>query len=67
MKKTIMLSCAIAAMLFVVEFAGCKSENIQVIHNDNVVTNNVPVKAFNDEIYIWENWIIGTNRVHSID
>lgn len=44
---------------------GCLSK-IQVIHNDNVVTNSVPMKAFNDESYVWETWTIGTNRVDNI-
>ena len=46
---------------------GCKSNNTYVIHNDNVVTNNVPMKAFNDENYIWESWTFSTNEVKNID
>ena len=63
---------AIACMLlaaFIVGCTGCtsESEKIYVIHYDNAVTNNVPMKAFNDEVYVWENWTIGTNKVQSLD
>ena len=67
MKKALAFSVISAALVFIVGFSGCKSENIQVIHNDKVVTNSVPVKAFNDEVYVWENWTFGTNKVEKIN
>lgn len=68
MKKIIICSL-FTSFVFIscVGFNGCKSDKIQVIHNDKVVTNSVPMKAFNDESYVWENWIIGTNQVKNID
>ena len=60
----------IACLIFIslaVWFPGCKSEKIQVIKTDKVITNSVPVKAFNDETYIWENWAFSTNSVDKID
>jgi len=62
-----MFLCLIASTAIAFSFIGCTSEKIQVIRNDKVVTNNVPMKAFNDESYIWENWTFGTNRVEKID
>lgn len=63
MKK---IAC-LTIMSFALWLPGCKSEKINVIHTDTVVTNSVPVKAFNDETYIWETWQFGTNRVDKID
>lgn len=64
MKNTVF--CMLLAA-FLVGCNGCSSDKTIVIHNDNVVTNNVPMKAFNDEVYVWENWTIGTNKVQSLD
>lgn len=66
MKKST-LCCLIASFVIAFSFIGCTSEKIQIIRNDKVVTNSVPVKAFNDESYIWENWTFGTNRVEKLD
>ena len=63
MKK---IAC-LTVMSLAIWFPGCKSGKINVIHTDAVVTNSVPVKAFNDETYIWETWQFGTNRVDRID
>lgn len=41
--------------------AGC-GKTIDVIHTDNVVTNNVSFRSFSDETYVWETWTYGTNR-----
>ena len=66
MKKTV-ATLAFAALTFcLVGCSGCKSK-IQVIHNGNVVTNTVPVKAFNDESYVWEGWKVSTNKVNKVD
>lgn len=44
--------------------AGCKTkEQLHVIQPQTVVTNSVPVKAFNDEHYVWEGFIFSTNQV----
>lgn len=40
---------------------GC-IRKIQVIDNNNVVTNTVSTTAFQDENYVWENWFFGTNK-----
>lgn len=63
MKK---LAC-LALISFAVWLPGCKSDKIQVIQADKTITNSVPVKAFNDETYIWENWVFSTNSVDKID
>lgn len=65
MKKLIL--CSILAISVLAGIVGCSTSKIQVIHNDNIVTNNVPMRAFNDESYIWENWTYSTNRIDSID
>lgn len=68
MKKAIctaMMLCTLS--LCIVGCNGCKADKINVIHTDNVVTNTVPTKAFNDESYVWENWSFGTNKVDKID
>ena len=54
------------AFITIATIVGCKSEKIYVIKNDNVVTNTVPLKSFNDENYVWENWTFGTNEVKNI-
>lgn len=64
--KTYVISM-FAAMVVAFSISGCKSQKINVIHNDTVVTNSVPLKAFNDENYVWESWTIGTNKVDNID
>ena len=47
--------------------AGCKTkEQIQVIQPQVVVTNSIPVKAFNDERYVWEGFIFSTNQVKEV-
>jgi len=48
--------CATLAVL-----TGC-GKTIDVIHNDNVVTNTVSFRSFQDESYVWETWSYGTNR-----
>ena len=51
-------------------FTGCifdSTESIYVVHNDNVVTNTVPLKGFNDESYVWESWQFGTNKVEKVN
>lgn len=68
MKKT--MSIALAVVMLAVGLPvvnGCKTHKIQIIENTDVVTNNVPMQAFNDDCYIWEKWTTGTNRVDSID
>ena len=68
MKKTITLAVvSLAFVACIIGCNGCKSTSIQVIHNDKVGKNNVPVKAFNDETYVWENWTIGTNKVNILE
>lgn len=62
MKKIILYSILTASTM--AGIIGCSTSKIQIIHNDNVVTNNVPMRAFNDENYIWENWTYSTNRVN---
>lgn len=47
--------------------SGCTGDKIQIINNQNVVTNVVPTKAFNDETYVWENWQFSTNQVDKIE
>lgn len=41
---------------------GCTTRDIQPAHN----TNAVPMKAFNDEVYVWESWQFSTNEVNNI-
>ena len=67
MKSIITAFFALVAVAFITGFSGCTSESIQVIHNDKVVTNNVPLKAFNDEMYVWENWTFSTNKADIIE
>lgn len=67
MSKKYIFSVITALTLLCVGFNGCTSEKIQVIHNTQVITNNVPVQSFNDENYVWENWTFGTNEVKNID
>lgn len=57
---TLLVGFALSSMTHIV---GCKANKIHVVHNDNVVTNTVQFKAFNDENYIWEGWSFSTNRV----
>ena len=64
MKRLAALVLAVAIGLWL---TGCAYEKIQVIHNDKVVTNAVPMKAFNDETYVWESWWFGTNKVDKLD
>lgn len=69
MKKTL---CIMAVVLSIVSMcifgcSGCKAEKINIIHTDNVVTNIVPAKAFNDENYVWEGWQFSTNKVDKLD
>ena len=61
------IAVAIVSSVCAIQQCGCKSNKIQMIHNDYVTTNTVPVKAFNDENYIWEWWTISTNRVDAVD
>ena len=66
MNKAMIAALMLSVAAFM-PFAGCQSEKIQVIHADKVVTNTVPMKAFNTERYIWESWTTSTNRVENID
>ena len=63
MKKTLYATTLIAciALACILGCSGCKADKINIIHNDKVVTNTVPVKAFNDESYVWEGWLFSTN------
>ena len=64
--KTYAVFIALSTMLGSIGLiaAGCKTrEQIQVIQPQAVVTNSVPVKAFNDERYVWEGFIFSTNQV----
>ena len=66
--KTCFVFIALSSMLGSIDLimAGCKTkEQIHVIQPQTVVTNNVPVKAFNDERYVWEGFIFSTNQVKS--
>lgn len=63
MKKII----CVAVISLAVWFPGCKSQKIQIIHTNTVVTNGVPVQTFNDESYIWESWKFSTNSVDKVD
>lgn len=60
--KTLLAMFAAAA---IASLAGC-GKTINVIHNDNVVTSTVPLRAFQDETYVWESWQYGTNRADKI-
>ena len=61
----IALSSIIGSLGLIV--AGCKTkEHIQVIQPQTIVTNSVPVKAFNDEYYVWEGFIFSTNQVKEV-
>ena len=64
MKTTIAFLIACISISTII---GCKSEKTYVIHNENVVTNNVPMQSFNDENYVWESWTFSTNEVKNID
>ena len=56
---------AIFAATAIASLAGC-GKTINVIHSDNVVTNTVPLGAFQDETYVWESWQYGTNRANRV-
>ena len=58
--------CIMFAMAMSILMYGCFSDSIQIIRNDKVVTNTVPLRAFNDEHYVWENWTISTNKIENI-
>lgn len=60
MKMIVFLTGIIAAAIL----SGCKQTDIQVIENNNVITNNVELKAFQHETYIWESWLFSTNTVN---
>ena len=66
--KKIAATIAVSGILL---FAGCvfdsTSDGIYVVHNDNVVTNTVPLKGFNDESYVWESWQFSTNKVEKVN
>ena len=53
---------AIATMACTLFASGC-IRKIQVIDNNNVVTNSVSATAFQDESYVWESWFFSTNKV----
>lgn len=57
------LAMLVPAAVIALFAAGCKSDKVHVINNSCVVTNNVSMRAFNDETYVWESWTIGTNKV----
>ena len=59
-----MLKKILILAIFAAVTGGC-GKTIQVIETDNTMTNTVPVKAFQDETYIWESWTYSTNRVNS--
>ena len=64
-----MKKLAIFALIAAIGFGltGCMHEKTQGMHNGNIVTNTVPMKAFNDETYVWESWWFGTNKVDKLD
>ena len=55
----------LAALLLACTF-GCTTSKNQD-YNPQVATNTVPLAAFNDEEYVWENWSFGTNQVDSAE
>lgn len=69
MKKMLYATTLIActALACILGCSGCKADKINVIYHDTVITNTVPVKAFNDESYVWEGWQFSTNKVDKLD
>lgn len=62
MKRFKIVAAAVLAAI-VLSFSGCTTK-IQVI-DDSSKTNAVHnvSSGFNEETYIWESWLFGTNRV----
>ena len=63
-KHALTATASITAILIGLMFSGCKTkEQIQVVQPQITVTNTAPARAFNDEQYVWENFIFSTNQV----
>ena len=61
--KKFVKAMAVAALTCAI--AGCGG-TITVVRPDNVVTNAVSMKAFQDESYVWETWQYGTNKADNV-
>lgn len=63
-KRALTITASITAILIGLMFSGCKTkQQIQVVQPQITVTNTAPARAFNDEQYVWENFIFSTNQV----
>lgn len=61
MSKSI-VKAILVATLALGAATGCTTKGIQPAHN----TKTVPMKAFNDEVYVWESWQFSTNEVNNV-
>lgn len=52
----------LASTLVALALCGCKYEKVQVITTDGANNAQRVGSGFNDETYIWENWIFPENR-----